>query len=79
MCAAMFGVTSTTIWQTGHGLRHSAATHVLRDGSADLRDVQTMLGHQSLNATQVYLPFSDVARLRIVMGGRWYGASPKVS
>jgi site-specific recombinase XerC len=64
---------------TGHGLRHSAATHVLRDGSADLRDVQTMLGHQSLNATQVYLPFSDVARLRIVMGGRWYGASPKVS
>lgn len=60
---------------TGHQLRHSSATHVFRTGQADVRDVQSMLGHRSLAATQVYLPFSDVRRLRKVMGGRWYGTS----
>jgi integrase/recombinase XerD len=57
---SIWGVVKTTVKQAGirksvstHTFRHTCATHMLRNG-APIRHLQEMLGHESLESTQIY-------------------------
>jgi integrase/recombinase XerC len=60
--------------RTAHALRHTAASDVL-DVCHDLRLVGQMLGHQSLQSTQIYLRRADLGAMRLAMAGRDYRAA----
>jgi integrase len=55
---------------TMHKLRHRAATNFLDDADNDIRVVQELLGHASVNTTMLYVPANRSRMRNAVRGGR---------
>lgn len=60
-----------------HALRHSYATHLL-NGGMDIRILQDLLGHQSLNTTEKYLHVSLEQLARTMEAHHPFGEDPEV-